>query len=145
VKKKIKNKTKSKPTYWDKLIAKSKPARNVTSVAGGPRKARPKHKAARKPQPKVTTMPKKTKAEQTELADETQAAPLTEEQLPPPDPPVVPSEPTEPPAPDAVDDSEKGAHPEVAAIRELNLTPEGTPGEGPVPGPPTTVEPQEEK
>jgi hypothetical protein len=134
-----------------------------------PPRKQPKRKLAKKPQRKQTTdywkslirttkkpthrkkpktMPKKARAEaeETQPADASEeAAPLTEETLPPPDPPVVPSEPTEPPAPDAVDDSEKGAHPEVAAIRELNITPESTPGEGPVPGPPTTVEPQEKK
>lgn len=69
-----------------------------------------------------------------EAAEPTQAPePREEEFLPPPDPPVVPSPPTEPPAPDEVDESEKGADPEVDAQRELTIVMEGTPGEGPKP------------
>jgi hypothetical protein len=124
MKKKIKSKPKQRSTYWEQLIAKSKPARS--------RGTRPKQKAIPKPKPKVNTMPKKAKAELAE-APEQQA----EEFLPPPDPPAVPSPPTEPPAPDAVDPAEKGAQPEDnAALRELVLAPEW---ERPVEPPPPEI------
>jgi hypothetical protein len=111
--------TKKSKSYWDHLMAKPTP-----------HKAAPKHKAAHKPQPKATTMTKK--AEKTEEEQE--------EFLPPPDPPAVPSEPRDPPEPLEVDDSEKGADPEVEAERELNITPGSTPGEGPRPEEPEGAE-----
>lgn len=81
-----------------------------------------------------------TKAQQAEAPQPREG----EETLPPPDPPAVPSLPTEPPAPDAVEDiPQKGAQPEDAtAVRELNITPGSTPGEGPRPEEPAPpVEP----
>jgi len=90
-------------------------------------------------------MAKKQKAEYAEedagdtpaTTTETPAPREGEEFLPPPDPPVVPSPPTEPPAPDAVEDiPQKGAQPEEAAVRELNLTPEA---------PTAEPQPEEEK
>jgi hypothetical protein len=59
----------------------------------------------------------------------------TEVENPPPAPPKVESPPTEPPAPDAVMGEEQvGADPEIPdAVRELDLIPEATRGEGPRP------------
>jgi hypothetical protein len=113
---KTKQTTKSKPkSYWDHL---TKPQTH---------KAKPKHKAADKPQPKAKAMT--AQAEATAEPRETE-----EEFLPPPDPPVNPSPPRDPPAPDEVNHQNPCADPEVeTVVRELDLVIEGTRGEGPAP------------